>query len=222
VPVLKAKIDSTWITVGGVGPGVAAGGTTGQLLSKASASDYDTQWTSAPVLTNLSIVDTTTPQLILQRTGGAPPIAWYTQIHTNGSLIIGASSDETQYSMYFDPTGRGAGFYGNINIGSNLTVGGTLTSKHAVRAAAVVNGGDGTLLPGAFGWASAARTGTGQYQLTLATAMTQPIVAVSPWSSTTHALSAWNTSATLIEVRMFLTATGALADHVFHILVVGA
>jgi hypothetical protein len=32
---------------GPVGPGVAAGGTTGQVLSKASATDYDTTWTTS-------------------------------------------------------------------------------------------------------------------------------------------------------------------------------
>jgi hypothetical protein len=35
---------------GPAGPGVAAGGTTGQVLSKASALDYDTTWTTLPAL----------------------------------------------------------------------------------------------------------------------------------------------------------------------------
>jgi hypothetical protein len=38
----------TTISAGGVGPGVAPGGTTGQMLAKASATDYDTEWVDAP------------------------------------------------------------------------------------------------------------------------------------------------------------------------------
>lgn len=38
---------------GPAGPGVAAGGTTGQILVKNSATDYDTGWTSAPTVNSL-------------------------------------------------------------------------------------------------------------------------------------------------------------------------
>ena len=61
-PVLKAKVGGEWVEIGGVGPqgpagptgaqgpagaagqGVPAGGTTGQVLAKNSAANYDTGW----------------------------------------------------------------------------------------------------------------------------------------------------------------------------------
>jgi hypothetical protein len=42
---LYVLIDGQWEPVSGqVGPGVPPGGSTGQVLVKASAEDYDTQW----------------------------------------------------------------------------------------------------------------------------------------------------------------------------------
>jgi hypothetical protein len=49
--VLYAKVGGTWEPIGGgasgtPGVGVPAGGTTGQALTKTSATDYATGWTS--------------------------------------------------------------------------------------------------------------------------------------------------------------------------------
>ena len=72
--VLKAKVDGAWVEVGGAGIGVAAGGTTGQILTKTSAADYATAWTSTPpILANNTYlrgykVDGTTPQNLIGMT----------------------------------------------------------------------------------------------------------------------------------------------------------
>jgi hypothetical protein len=42
---------------GDTGPGVVAGGTTGQLFEKASATDYDTQWVSKSAIAISSFND---------------------------------------------------------------------------------------------------------------------------------------------------------------------
>ncbi len=46
IPVLERCNGTTWLTysAGSPGPGVPAGGTTGQVVAKASGSDYHTQW----------------------------------------------------------------------------------------------------------------------------------------------------------------------------------
>lgn len=54
MPALKVWDGTAWQTVGtqgstgAVGPGVPSGGSTGYLLTKRSATDYDTQWTAPP------------------------------------------------------------------------------------------------------------------------------------------------------------------------------
>jgi hypothetical protein len=45
---LKVKIGSEWVTIGGPGIGVAPGGTPGQVLVKASGTEYDTSWQTPP------------------------------------------------------------------------------------------------------------------------------------------------------------------------------
>lgn len=44
---LYARVDGAWILIGGAGVGVPAGGLTGQVLTKQSSTDFDTQWTTA-------------------------------------------------------------------------------------------------------------------------------------------------------------------------------
>jgi hypothetical protein len=144
LPVLKAKIDSTWVTVGG--PGVAAGGTTGQLLSKASASDYHTQWTSTPTL-------------------------------------------------------------------ADLTLTGTLTSKHAVRAAAIVQASGGFSSGYNFGFASATKTGTGTYRVTFSTSFANPIPLVNPYGSW-YLVVVTALASTYVDVAV-LTPAQAPADGTF-------
>lgn len=47
---VKSGAGGTWEEVGGVGIGVPAGGTTGQVLTKTSAADYATAWSSTPAI----------------------------------------------------------------------------------------------------------------------------------------------------------------------------
>ena len=71
---LKAKVDGAWVEVGsGVG-GVPAGGSAGQILTKTSAADYATAWTSTPpILANNTFLqgykaDGTTAQTLIGMT----------------------------------------------------------------------------------------------------------------------------------------------------------
>jgi hypothetical protein len=171
LPVLKAKIDSTWVTVGG--PGVAAGGTTGQLLSKASATDYDTAWTSAPTLGTLGV------------TGAAS---------VGGTLAV----------------------TGDATLSSGLTVTGTLTSKHAVRAAALING-DGSL---SSGWGlTSSKISTGFYQITLSSALPFILATVTSWGGAAVFGTVEVQNATNFLVRQY-AAGGAQQDGAFFVLVV--
>ena len=50
---IKSGAGGTWEEIGGVGVGVPAGGSTGQILTKTSAADYATAWgTNQPILAN--------------------------------------------------------------------------------------------------------------------------------------------------------------------------
>lgn len=73
-------------SVGPAGPGIATGGTTGQFLTKKSATDYDTQWSNAPV----SI-------------GGYPYLPWvsgfYYHVPGSGSSTIGLSTTFNGYAV---------------------------------------------------------------------------------------------------------------------------
>jgi hypothetical protein len=48
---LKARIGGQWVDVGGPGPGVPAGGTADQVLTKVDATDFNTKWATRPVAT---------------------------------------------------------------------------------------------------------------------------------------------------------------------------
>ena len=51
---IRPDAESPWEGIPAlVGPGVAAGGTTGQALKKKSGADYDTEWGDLPTLANL-------------------------------------------------------------------------------------------------------------------------------------------------------------------------
>jgi len=53
---LKIKSGGTWLNVAGAGVGVPSGGSAGQLLIKASATDYDMGWGSPPYAIYLTSV----------------------------------------------------------------------------------------------------------------------------------------------------------------------
>jgi len=56
MPVLKVKqLDGSWLPVGGAAVGVPVGGAQNAILSKSSATDYAVQWTTAPILTGLTV-----------------------------------------------------------------------------------------------------------------------------------------------------------------------
>ena len=113
---LKAKVDGAWVEIAGVG--MPPGGTTGQVLTKSSAADYATAWTSnQPILANNTFLqgykaDGTTAQNLIGVTtsntvyvaGNAPALV---------DIAAGALSD-----VYL-----GYGAQGHIYIGPNLAVG---------------------------------------------------------------------------------------------------
>ena len=87
------SLSGTTVSIASPGPrgvGVPTGGTTGQVLAKASATDYDFQWSaSSGGLSN--IVEDTTPQL-----GG--------NLDVNGNAIVSASAGNIAITP--DTTGR--------------------------------------------------------------------------------------------------------------------
>jgi len=158
---LKAKVDGAWVTVGGVGVGVPAGGATNAILTKASATDYATAWTTAPILTGLTLT-------------------------------------------------------GDASITGNATITGTLTSKHAVRAAAAVEGTDGSLI-NQFGFTSCARVSAGVYRLTLATAVTYPIAIATPLAAVGLTAVVQVESVTQFLVRIFSVGTATDGSFTVHV-----
>ena len=103
--------SSQWVAViGAAGQGVAAGGTTGQVLSKASASDYDTTW---------STVSSSSPTLTIDAKTSA-----YTVVAADLGKIINCTSGTFTVSLTAAAT-LGAGF--NCWIWNTST-----TSTHAI------------------------------------------------------------------------------------------
>jgi hypothetical protein len=87
------SLSGTTVSIASPGPrgvGVPTGGTTGQVLAKASATDYDFAWSSASGgLSN--VVEDTTPQL-----GG--------NLDVNGQSIVSASNGD----IAITPNGTGS------------------------------------------------------------------------------------------------------------------
>ena len=89
-------------TPGATGPGVAAGGTTGQVLTKSSAADYSTSWTTIQTGGLGNVVEDSTPQL-----GG--------DLDVNGQDIVSVSDGDID----LDPDGTGVVVLkGNTDKGS--------------------------------------------------------------------------------------------------------
>ena len=102
---VKSGAGGTWEEVGGIGVGVPAGGTTGQVLVKTSAADYATAWGSnQPILANTSYLqgyraDGTTPQNLI----GMTPTNYVglggdTELPNNRHLF-GANTDGTRVML---------------------------------------------------------------------------------------------------------------------------
>ena len=93
------------VSVGGrgpAGPGVAEGGATGDLLAKASASDFDTEWTDRPAVARLSF-DTQAPPELEQ----AGDLAWDDLDQALAYRTNGISVDIAQENLIYvrNPTG---------------------------------------------------------------------------------------------------------------------
>ena len=122
---IKSGAGGTWEEIGGVGIGVPAGGTTGQILTKTSAADYATAWTSTPpILANNTYLqgykaDGTTAQSLIGMTTAdeitiGPSLAAGKNIYVPRLTVQGAltltdgqnliSSSGAQMCVYNAPT----------------------------------------------------------------------------------------------------------------------
>src|SRR4029450_1562306 len=119
-----------WAPIGGAGVGVPVGGATNAILTKASAGDHATTWTTAPILTGLTM-------------NGAITLA--NSVNVRGLNTSSMAEDllalATDNRLYL---GGGLGAGRDIYIGAGgastrivgpVTLDSTLVSKHAVRAA---------------------------------------------------------------------------------------
>jgi hypothetical protein len=123
---------------GPAGPGVAAGGTTGQILAKASATDYDTQWADPAAGGGaVSSVDGQTGDVVLTDT----------YVDVAGDTMTGALQvGNPGTGVYVDPAGTMAiGAWGAADW-PLLAVGGTTnpTTTDPVRAVSVNARNQGT------------------------------------------------------------------------------
>lgn len=98
-----------YLEVGPAGPGVAAGGTTGQVLTKASATDYDTTWaTPALVFIKSQAVGSGVTSVIIN---DAFPSGYTTfEIHLDN--IVGSIT--YQSTMNFQLNGITSAYYGGL------------------------------------------------------------------------------------------------------------
>jgi hypothetical protein len=115
---IKSGAGGTWEEVGGIGIGVPAGGTTGQVLVKTSAADYATAWSSTPpVLANNTYLQ------------------GYKADGTTAQALIGMGSDNNLYvapsagaivSIGYNAAGEirlGPSAQNDIHIGMSLAAG---------------------------------------------------------------------------------------------------
>jgi hypothetical protein len=197
---------------GPAGPGVAAGGATNAILSKASAADYATAWTTAPILTGLTLTGAATlanNQYVMGLdTGGA------------SQHLISLASDN---NIYIGPSlGAGrvirlAGGGATTTVAGDATITGTLTSKHTVIAAATINGATGAVGSG-YGFTTGVRSAVGTYRLTLTSAVTTAIVCANVIGAQPFMCAVQQVSTTQIDVWLY--TAGALADAWFNVIVV--
>jgi hypothetical protein len=218
--VLKAKVDGVWVPVTGVGAGVEPGGATGQILAKASAADYDTAWTSAPVLTGL----TSSGDVLI--TGG-------NVLLNNGISLMGRNSSGTpeisvllanDNILYVGPnfTGGRSIRIGNgaaTTITGDATITGTLTSKNVLAAFAHINqtGADN----GGFGFSSVSRFGTGSYRMITDRWYTYLWAMAAPWWINNTNVEAHSTNGNTIEIFSYSSSAHTLQDGHVTVIAVG-
>lgn len=125
---LKAKVSGSWVTIGGAGVGVPVGGATNAILTKASAVDYATTWTTTPILTGLTVNETTNPSILLFKSG-APAQSWYQRFHSNGSWMMGPTNDDN-YALAGNASRQLT--CADLGVSANLTVAGSIFNKNTV------------------------------------------------------------------------------------------
>jgi hypothetical protein len=156
-------------TPGATGPGVAAGGAAGQILSKKSATDYDTQWgantggwTVVRKSADESIANATLQDddhLQLQTVAGT---AYEVEVLAIYASPAGAGTPDIKCELSEDATARGAVQWlglstadaaqtlSTTDVGGTSATFGTAAAKRVLRALAVHVGGGGLLK---FKWA---------------------------------------------------------------------
>ncbi len=141
---------------GATGQGVPEGGTTGQVLTKSSSDDYDTEWTTLTDLVGINnVVEDTTPQL-----GG--------NLDVNGNKIVSTSNA----NVVIEPNGTGVlqVLGQQVIIGDTGGVYGEITSPSGAGirvspAGGGANQGAYYIYPGANGDIAVNPDGTGSVRL---------------------------------------------------------
>lgn len=119
---------------GPAGQGVAAGGTTGQVLTKLNNTDYATTWTTISVGT-VTAVTGTAP--VVSSGGTTPNISMHVADYLNNGYL--SASDWNYFNSKAPATsgtsilyGNGTGGFSNVTVGTGLSfTGGTLSATNA-------------------------------------------------------------------------------------------
>jgi hypothetical protein len=127
-------------SIGPAGPGVAAGGTTGQVLSKVDATNYNTQWTTLGTSSTLDVATTgnnaSTTQVVKgddSRLSGLPQTAPATSTYT----VLAADAGKHIYASAVSAI--------NFALDLSVAVGTTITIVSVASAITVTLTGTGTL-----------------------------------------------------------------------------
>lgn len=138
---------------GADGEGVPTGGTTGQVLAKASNTDYDTAWVAASsgtgTVTSVSVVTangvsgsvataTTTPAITLSL-GAITPTSVAASGTVTGSNLSGTNTGDQTITLTGDVTGTGTGSF-TTAIAAGVIVDADINASAAIDASKIANG----------------------------------------------------------------------------------